>query len=190
MIKLTEQVTIAVPGEDVDAPIVVRLVPDDGKAYVPWHPATIAMLREMESVDFDGKAVYDFGAGSGILGLVAKAMGAKLVIAIEYIPEIAECARANIAANNVKIDVEIEGPHFTADIILANVGDAEVLRELRSRCELLIGTAETKRRLLSGGQGTKPTYTATAHDVGTLLTRDGRAAKVDEFDDGWAIVRG
>ncbi len=191
-VQLTEQVTVAAPGEDAEAPIVVRMVPDNGATYVPWNPATVAMLREMESVDFTGKTVLDFGAGSGILGLVAAAMGAGAVFATEYIPKIERCTQANIKANGQSVTLVPAGDvdDFTPDIILANIGDGEVLRDLRGRCDLLIGTAETTRKRVSGGQGEKPVYAVTAHDVASLLELLGRTGVVTEFDDGWAVVRG
>lgn len=43
----------------------------------------VPMLHAMQNTDFKGKTVIDYGAGSGVLGLVALHLGAKRVIAIE-----------------------------------------------------------------------------------------------------------
>ncbi|MBX2830272.1 MAG: 50S ribosomal protein L11 methyltransferase [Rhodospirillales bacterium] len=69
--------------------------------------------------------VADVGTGMGVLALFAARAGAKKVYAIERVPEAAELARQNIAANGYSDTIEIV------------VGDAEMIR-LPEKVDVLV----------------------------------------------------
>ncbi len=165
---------------------VLRLHPDQGRAYAPWSASTVALLQAMEAIDFAGKAVLDFGTGSGILAIAAALRGATVDVT-EYIPIIRAAADANFAANDVTVG-EDAGGHY--DIILANVGEAEELKALAARCDLLLGTASTTKERISGGHGTKPVYKTRAQDIVRMLQTRGRTTELRQIDDTFAVVQG
>ncbi len=89
------------------------------------HATTFTMMQLMESMDFKGKTVYDFGTGTGILAILAEKLGAASVLAVDNDEWCIENATENIQNNacNVitiqKVDSAIQNQQF--DIILANV---------------------------------------------------------------------
>lgn len=90
------------------------------------HATTRMMILMMEGLAFSGKKVLDFGAGTGVLAILAEKLGAAAVLAIENDPGAVENARENVAVNACQ-QVEVrEGSLETAqnqtfDIVLANI---------------------------------------------------------------------
>ena len=67
--------------EAQDNELVIHL--DPGMAFgTGSHPSTEMCLQLMEDIAFDGKSVLDVGAGSGILSVAAKLLGAASVDAV------------------------------------------------------------------------------------------------------------
>ena len=60
------------------------------------HATTYMMVEAMESIDFIGKTVFDFGTGTGVLAILAEKMGARTVTAIDNDDWSIENARENI----------------------------------------------------------------------------------------------
>jgi ribosomal protein L11 methylase PrmA len=193
MIELSDGVVLASPGEDVSAEIVLRMPPDFGLTYPAYSVATRVVIEAMRGVDFAGRSVLDLGTGSGVLALLAARMGADRVVAAEYDSSMKAFALTAFEANEgVEIECIDADDGGRYDVIVANIGDAEPLLPLAERCDVLICTAPTKRKLLSGGRGTRPEFAAVAQDVATRIRRAGREAAVIPFDDGsdWALVQG
>ncbi len=91
------------------------------------HATTKNTLRLMESLDFTGKTVLDFGCGTGILGILALKMGAEYVEFIDNDPKATRNAIGNITRN-------LNAPEYSLgtgdlhvarrkhyDVILANI---------------------------------------------------------------------
>lgn len=100
------------------------------------HATTYMMIQAMSEMDILGKNVWDYGAGTGILAILAKKMGAASVIGNE-IEEIAvENAIENAHLNDVEEDISFR--HGTAevvpetgfDIILANINRKVLLESM------------------------------------------------------------
>lgn len=101
---------------------------DPGMAFgTGTHGTTILCLECLEGIVKPGMAVFDIGAGSGILSIAAAKMGAASVKAVEYDVMASETARRNVAANGVSDIVEVatgnlmDGLEGQADIIVANL---------------------------------------------------------------------
>lgn len=47
------------------------------------HATTFTVIELMESMDFKGKLVYDFGTGTGILAILAEKLGASSILAVD-----------------------------------------------------------------------------------------------------------
>lgn len=124
---------------------------DPGMAFgTGSHPSTEMCLRLMEDIDFAGRSVLDVGAGSGILSIGARLLGAASIDAVEIDEYAARALAANIELN----DMADEIPVIVGDI--ANVLPDEavydvVLANLIAR--ILIENAENiTRRVAPGGQ--------------------------------------
>lgn len=167
--------------------VVLRLHPDNGQVYDPTSPATTAMLQAMEQADLVGKSVLDFGTGSGILAVAAEKLGASEFRAIDHNPVALDVTDKNIKANpgsalRVLSPID-DGESY--DVILANVGDGDLVATLIDRCDLLIASVPKARKRIGGKQGEKPVYAKSVQDVA-----DARAMQVRDIDPDFSIVVG
>ena len=88
------------------------------------HATTYLMISQMQSIDFKGKTVLDFGTGTGVLAILAEKSGAEKILAIDYDEWSITNTKENIDANGCFIiDVQtMEAvPALKFDIILANI---------------------------------------------------------------------
>jgi ribosomal protein L11 methyltransferase len=116
-----------VPGEGqapVDARHVLRL--DPGLAFgTGTHPTTHLCLEWMDSHDFSGEQVVDYGCGSGVLGITAAIKGARAVICIDNDPQALTATSDNALRNGVQDVVDSLAPEEfkpqKADVVLANI---------------------------------------------------------------------
>ena len=89
------------------------------------HATTYSVIQLMESIDFKGKSVYDFGTGTGILAILAEKLGAASVLAVDNDDWCIENALENIQNNDAerikieKVNSALQATLF--DIVLANV---------------------------------------------------------------------
>jgi ribosomal protein L11 methyltransferase len=89
------------------------------------HATTYMMVQAMGGLDFSGKAVLDFGTGTGVLAILAEKMGAGPVLAIDNDEWSIDNATENLQANGSRnISIQLAetvpiGGHF--DIVLANI---------------------------------------------------------------------
>ena len=89
------------------------------------HATTFTVIELMESMDFKGKSVYDFGTGTGILAILAEKLGAASVLAVDNDDWCIENSMENIQNNGCqlvsieKVEQAYQDKKF--DIIIANV---------------------------------------------------------------------
>lgn len=115
------------PGETtVDDPeaTVVRL--DPGLAFgTGTHPTTRLCLEWLAGQALEGRAVLDYGSGSGILGIAAACLGAKRVLCVDRDPQAVQATRENAERNAVADRLVVQDTDvaldFVADILLANI---------------------------------------------------------------------
>lgn len=104
------------------------------------HQTTYLMMEEMLQIPFLEKEVIDFGAGTGVLAILAAKLGCKKVLAIDYDEWCIENARKNIVDNGTlqvelkQADVFIRQP---ADIILANINLNVITENLHAMLDSL-----------------------------------------------------
>jgi ribosomal protein L11 methyltransferase len=104
--------------------VVVRL--DPGLAFgTGTHPTTALCLEWLDRIDLSGKAVIDFGCGSGVLAIAAALLGAGHVTGIDNDPQAIEASRDNAERNGVadRIDLALpdQAPAATCDVLVANI---------------------------------------------------------------------
>ncbi len=90
------------------------------------HATTMLMMQMMRQMQLKGASVLDFGAGTGILAILAEMLGAGHITAIDIDPWPVENAKENIARNHCGNIEVFQGslediPVVKEDIILANI---------------------------------------------------------------------
>jgi len=115
------------------------------------HATTWLMVQQMSHLELKGKAVADFGTGTGILAILAEKLGSSYVWAIDCDDYSMENAAENIERNNSKV-VKLEksdvfSPVEKFDIILANINKNVIIDNLGG---LIFGLNTGGKLLLSG----------------------------------------
>lgn len=100
------------------------------------HATTYLMIQAMESVNFVGKSVFDFGTGTGILAILAEKLGAAAILAVDNDEWALENAEENIRTNNCK-KIRIIPKNNAAvqqkfDVILANINKNILLQNMQT----------------------------------------------------------
>ncbi len=98
------------------------------------HATTCLMMQQMQEINFEGKSVFDFGTGTGILSILAHQLGAANIIATDIDSWSIENAAENFKYNNVN-DVNLILSDDAAqgeahDIILANINKNVLLQNI------------------------------------------------------------
>jgi len=107
---------------DADGAVVVRM--DPGLAFgTGTHPTTAMCLEWLDRIDLAGKAVLDYGCGSGVLAIAALKLGASRATGMDIDPQAVIATRQNAADNGVTVttcasDAEIGGQF---DVVVANI---------------------------------------------------------------------
>lgn len=122
---------------------IVRL--DPGMAFgTGTHPTTFMCLEHLESLaretGFRLGRVWDWGAGSGILGISARLLGADSVLGTDTSPQAVEAATDNARLNGLSgPDARIEFTHRPVakvegpfDLVLANLYAEVLLRDMET----------------------------------------------------------
>lgn len=110
------------PVKDVQHEIVITPKMSFGTGH---HATTYLVMKQMQSIDFTNKTVFDFGTGTGILAILAEKLGASSVMAIDNDEWSITNTKENIEQNHCsKITVALmdsipKGKQY--DIILANI---------------------------------------------------------------------
>ncbi len=100
------------------------------------HATTYMMIQQMREIDFAGKTIFDFGTGTGVLGILAEKLGAKNILAIDNDDRSIDNAAENIERNGCsRINLE-KADHLQADkqfdILLANINKNVILDNFSS----------------------------------------------------------
>jgi ribosomal protein L11 methyltransferase len=144
---------------------VVEIEP--GQAFgTGLHETTSLVASVLASFahEVSGADVLDVGSGSGILGLVALALGARSVRAIDNDDEAVRATRENAERNNVALEVDgtsIEALSGTFAVVVANL-EATVLAAMVSALSLRVapgGLLVLSGLLLEQGASIRAAYT-------------------------------
>ncbi|RYY55384.1 MAG: 50S ribosomal protein L11 methyltransferase [Chitinophagaceae bacterium] len=129
------------PAKGVEHEIVVTPKMSFGTGH---HATTWSMVSQMRQVSFNGKSVFDFGTGTGILAILAEKLGAVSVLAIDNDPWSIENAKENAVNNNCSritlIQADDASGEAIFDVILANINRNVLLDNMHTlRARLAIG---------------------------------------------------
>jgi ribosomal protein L11 methyltransferase len=98
------------------------------------HATTYLVMQAMRNLSWNGKSVFDFGTGTGILAILAEKLGAEKVLAIDNDDWCIENANENIEINRCfKIVIEKAASaemETCFDIILANINKHIILANI------------------------------------------------------------
>lgn len=98
------------------------------------HATTCMMIKLMKDLNFAGKAVLDFGTGTGILAILAEKSGAEIISAIDNDDWSITNAEENFRKNKcTKIELQKASDassEMKFDIILANINKNVILENL------------------------------------------------------------
>lgn len=99
---------------------------DPGLAFgTGTHPTTALCLEWLASQELAGKAVIDYGCGSGILAVAALLLGSGPAHGVDIDPQALEATRynaeKNAVADRIRYDLPDQFQSFEADIVLANI---------------------------------------------------------------------
>jgi len=98
------------------------------------HATTYSVMQLMKEIDFQGKSVFDFGTGTGILAILAEKLGAIEVLAVDYDDWCVENASENTLINNCQyIDIQKDNTAKTKkpyQIVIANINKNIILDNL------------------------------------------------------------
>jgi ribosomal protein L11 methyltransferase len=113
------------------AAVVVRL--DPGLAFgTGTHPTTALCLEWLDTIDLAGRAVIDYGCGSGVLAIAALALGARRVVGVDHDPQALAASRANAERNRVAERLDLyrpeQLPSLAVDCLVANILAAPLLQ--------------------------------------------------------------
>lgn len=115
------------------------------------HATTYMMIDHMRDIDFKGKAVFDFGTGTGILAILAEKLGAASVYAIDVDEWSIDNAQENFQRNGcsrIELKLSSQVPERQQfEIILANINRNVLLQNADS---LKKASKENGQLLLSG----------------------------------------
>ncbi len=152
-IRIGDLVTVRAPFHEKTNDASHEIVIEPQMAFgTGHHETTQLMIRQMSCLHFENKAVLDYGAGTGILAILAEKMGAGSICALE-IDEIAvENLRQNIVVNHSSRIQTIHGnleevKNQRYDIILVNITRNVILDSL----DLLIEVSNEQADLIFSG---------------------------------------
>ena len=111
---------------EVNDPGAVIVALDPGLAFgTGTHPSTALCLEWLAGARLEGKAVLDFGCGSGLLAIAALKLGAARATAVDIDPQALLATRENARANGVEARLQACAPEAFSgaphQVVLANI---------------------------------------------------------------------
>ena len=115
------------------------------------HATTYMMIKQMREIDFNGRTVFDFGTGTGVLSILAEKLSAASITAVDNDDWSIANTEENLERNDcsavtlIKADTLPPGEKY--DIILANINKNVILENFSS---LAVNLSPKGILLLSG----------------------------------------
>ncbi|RXZ36410.1 50S ribosomal protein L11 methyltransferase [Oxalobacteraceae bacterium CAVE-383] len=104
-IHIGKNIWVVPSWHDAPDPQALILELDPGLAFgTGSHPTTRLCMEWLEANIKAGQSVLDYGCGSGILALIAKKVGAGVVIGVDIDPQALQSAEFNTARNHCEVE--------------------------------------------------------------------------------------
>ena len=172
------------PIENVQHEIIITPKMSFGTGH---HATTCMMMKEMHSIHFTNKKVFDFGTGTGILAILAEKLGASEVLAVDYDDWCIENATENLETNDCHKTILMKGDHANVlqqfDIILANINRNIIEDNLQYLAKNLVNNghlllsgllAEDEKPVINQLTELKLSHITTLHRSGWIAIRCGK----------------
>lgn len=104
------------------------------------HATTYMMMKQMQEMGFQGKTVFDFGTGTGILAILAEKLGATEITAIDVDEWSIENAKENFERNgcsNITVSLSSILPDKEYDVVLANINRNVILAYIEQLIQIV-----------------------------------------------------
>ena len=144
------------------------------------HPTTYMMIDTMQQLDLEGKSVFDYGCGTGILSVLAYKLGAKNITAVDIQEEAEDNFEEHLEINGCPPSQfrfqlgQLEQISGSYDVILANI----------NRHVLLEKQTALKQYLKSGGLMVMSGILDSDRDVLVSTYKEAGWVVIDEFSRG------
>lgn len=125
-LRFGQRLWICPGGQQIEEHDAVVLELDPGLAFgTGTHPTTALCLEWLEAASLSGRAVLDYGCGSGVLALAALKLGARHATAVDHDPQALLATRENAVRNGLADRIAVlppaELPDAPCDVVLANI---------------------------------------------------------------------
>jgi ribosomal protein L11 methyltransferase len=130
---LVGQAAVLAHAAGATGPITIIIQPSMGFG-TGHHASTRLCAALLQHVDLTGRSVLDAGTGSGVLALIARALGARAVTAVDDDADAIEAARENLDLNGVTEGIDLKVADFRtlsaqpADVVTANLTGGLLIR--------------------------------------------------------------
>jgi ribosomal protein L11 methyltransferase len=147
------------------------------------HATTWLVMQMMRGIDFTGKAVFDFGTGTGILAILASRLGAASVLAVDNDDWCIENASENILLNhsqNINIQKDsVVNKNNCFDVVIANINRNIILDNLQA----IAATMDENAVLLLSGL-----LVSDEADILDACSSEGLAHRETRERNGWIAI--
>ena len=150
------------------------------------HATTYQMVDLLLDLDLNGKSVIDLGAGTGVLAILSKKLGAAYTEATDIDDWCVENTTENASLNDIQIDKVSKGVVGNLaidrqfDVVIANINKNVLLDEMPDYVELL---ADNAKLLLSGF------YESDIEDLKNLARQYSLVLERQSIRDQWAALQ-
>ena len=161
------------------------VVIDPKMAFGTGHHATTSMvIREMLDLDLEGRAVLDFGCGSGVLSIVAEKLGAGRIKALDYDPWSVENTKENMKVNQCR-HIEVK----QADSLNEETGAYDLILANITRDVLIRNTPDISRLLKPGGHAVYSGFLSGDRPIlETEIRKYGMEPGKSAEESGWGVL--
>lgn len=126
-LRFGAQLWLCPSGHICPDPAGIRVELEPGLAFGSGsHPTTAMCLEWLTTLDLRGRAVLDWGCGSGVLAIAALALGARSALGVDIDRQALQASSENAARNGCAARLDLVEPAFVAaaarfDVVVANI---------------------------------------------------------------------